>query len=128
MSPLFLRRTRWKLIDKLRVADCAIESGWIKRTARLEGTSPTNVRRWIAQRDELVKQVQDLRSAKITQRYRMTDGLGRAALLFGPDVDRQLYEYYRHLRDNQAPVSCRLLIAKWKLLDPVAMSGISVRT
>ena len=95
VSPIFLRRTRWKLIDKLRVAD-ASSSRNIKRTARLEGTSPRNVRRWINQHDVLEEKVKDLRSEKITNRYRVGNGagVGRAGPIFGVEVDRQLYRFY----------------------------------
>ena len=124
-SPLFLRRTQFKLVDKLRIAEAASASGWIKRTARLEGTSSKNVRRWLEQKDILEKKVKDLKSDKITRRYKLSGGLGRSALIFGPDIDSQLYDYYRELRDKAMPVSVRLLIAKWKTLEPIAAEQLS---
>ena len=124
-SPLFLRRTQFKLVDKLRIAEAASASGWIKRTARLEGTSSKNVRRWLEQKDILEKKVKDLKSDKITRRYKLSGGLGRSALIFGPDIDRLLYDYYRVLCDNAMPVSVHWLIAKWETLEPIAAEQMS---
>lgn len=124
VAPSMYRRIRWRLVDKLRVADSALESGWIKRTARIEGTVPKNVRRWIAQRDELRKQVAAYRVQGKTNCFKLKDNPNLRPS-FGVEVDQALLEYYRELRVQNAPVSVRILIAKWSQLDPTTTASIS---
>lgn len=123
-SPLVYRRTKWRLVDKLRIADSAVESGWIKRTARIEGTAPKNVRRWIGQRDQLKRQVLALRNDKVVNKFKLLD-LPKHRPIFGAEVDKAILEYYRELRSAAAPVSVRILVQKWIQLDPGAVEGVT---
>lgn len=124
LAPSTYRRTQWRLVDKLRVADCALESGWLKRTARIEGTHPKNIRRWIGQKDDLKKQVAQLRAEKVTNRFKLQD-ITNTRPSFGAEVDRAILEYYRELRTACLPVSVRVLICKWVAVDPNGAEGLT---
>ena len=117
-SPLIIRRNRYRLVDKLRIADSALACGWIKRTARVEGVSPTNIRRWISQRQDLAAKVKAARSSKLVNQYRVTDPCHS----LGDDVEAELLAYYRDCRAAGLPVTVRLLVRKWALIDPEGTS------
>jgi hypothetical protein len=66
-------RSSYTIKEKVRVAELAESDGFVRRVAKMEGHSYTNVRRWIQQKDSLKKKLELLKKKKKTRVYRLND-------------------------------------------------------
>lgn len=116
-------RNQYPLVEKLRIADIALSKGWIRHTARTEGVSPRNVRRWVDQRDKIEKKVQELKKRSQVYKYRLSGSGGIPT--FGREVDFALLSYHRSRREANKVVNVRLLLKKWRELQPGVSQGLT---
>ena len=115
-------RQQFCLVDKLRIAEYAITKGWINPIARAEGVSPTNVRRWIEQRQEVRQKVARYNARTTVNRFRLVESkrycLKNGNGLNDLEVEAALMEFWRQRNENELPCSVWDLVRQWGKLQP----------
>ena len=57
---------QYRLVEKLRIVNKVKQTGWVNPIAHQEGTSPSNVRRWMLQEQDIIKSI-DMEKRKKTE-------------------------------------------------------------
>ena len=99
------RRQQFRLVEKLRIAERAIKIGWVNPVAWEEGVSPTNVRRWIEQRQELRQKVDFYKARKTVNRFRVNTkySLKTNQGLRDNDIEESLLAFWKERNENNLP-------------------------
>ena len=115
-------RRQYTLVEKLRVANIALECGAFCRTAMANGVPPSTLTRWIAQRSVLQHRVAECKKSKRLNVFKVQPNRVAA---FGKDIEEQLLDFYRERRTKAYCVTTRLLVARWRHIDPDGSREVS---
>ena len=121
------RRQQFRLVEKLRIAERAIKIGWVNPVAWEEGVSPTNVRRWIEQRQELQQKVDHYKARKTVNRFRVNAkyNLKSSEGLRDHDIEESLLAFWKERNENNLPCSVWDLVRKWGQMEPELVNVLS---
>ena len=130
-SPFVLnRRAKYKIADKLRHAEAAISSGWIRPTGRERGIPATNIRRWVSQsaklreyKDRIEPRNENTNKQGESLKYKLK-GSGNTPA-FGPAVDQGLLDFYHRIRADHFVLTTRMLLLEWKRIDPTSYNALT---
>ena len=97
IPPSPTKHFQYRLVEKLRIVNKVKQAGWVNPIAHQEGTSPSNVRRWMLQEQDIIKSIDMEKRKKLKASFR-TKKAGCPPCIITDNVEQELLEFYQDCR------------------------------